>query len=114
MAVRKIKAKLILQLYERNHLTQRSIAQNYKMSRSSISEVLSAAKERNIHYSDIENKSEEEVYDILFPEKFSFMDIYESVDYEYVHKELSKTGVTLKLLWQEYGDECKKKKLNYF
>ena len=109
MAVRKIKAKLILQLYERNHLTQRSIAQNYKMSRSSISEVLNAAKERNIHYSDIENKSEEEVYDVLFPEKFSFMDIYESVDYEYVHKELSKTGVTLKLLWQEYGDECKKK-----
>lgn len=109
MAVRKIKAKLILQLYERNHLTQRSIAQNYKMSRSSISEVLSAAKERNIHYNDIENKSEEEVYDILFPEKFSFMDIYESVDYEYIHKELSKTGVTLKLLWQEYGDECKKK-----
>lgn len=80
------------------------------MSRSSISEVLSAAKEKNIHYNDIENKSEEEVYDILFPEKFSFMDIYEPVDYEYVHKELSKTGVTLKLLWQEYGDECKKEK----
>ena len=72
MAVRKIKAKLILRLYERNHITQRSIAQNYKMSRSSISEVLSAAKEKNIHYNDIENKSEEEVYDILFPKVFLY------------------------------------------
>ena len=56
------------------------------MSRTSIFEVLNVAKERDINYNDIENKTEEEVYDILFPEKFSFMDIYEPVDYEYVHK----------------------------
>lgn len=62
------------------------------MSRTSISEVLNAAKERDINYNDNENKTEEEVYDILFPEKFSFMDIYEPVNYEYVHKELSKTS----------------------
>ena len=63
------------------------------MSRTSISEVLNAAKERDINYNDNENKTEEEVYDILFPEKFSFMDIYEPVNYEYVHKELSKTAM---------------------
>ena len=28
-------------------------------------------------------------------------------DYEYVHKELSKPGVTLTLLWQEYCEQCR-------
>ena len=31
---------------------------------------------------------------------------YAQVDYSYVHKELKKTGVTLKLLWEEYSDKC--------
>ena len=28
-------------------------------------------------------------------------------DYEYIHKELSKPNVTMKLLWLEYCDECR-------
>ena len=28
--------------------------------------------------------------------------LYEQPDYEYVHQELKRVGVTLKLLWQEY------------
>lgn len=35
--------------------------------------------------------------------------LYEKVDYEYVHKELKKVGITLKLLWEEYANYCKKK-----
>lgn len=31
---------------------------------------------------------------------------YAKVDYNYVHRELKKTGVTLKLLWEEYSDKC--------
>lgn len=33
--------------------------------------------------------------------------MYASVDYEYVHSELKKPGVTLKLLWQEHKDDPK-------
>lgn len=28
-------------------------------------------------------------------------------DYEYVHKELQKNGVTLNLLWLEYCEKCR-------
>ena len=33
--------------------------------------------------------------------------MYAPVNYEHVHAELKKTGVTLKLLWQEYKDGVK-------
>lgn len=33
-------------------------------------------------------------------------DIYELPDYDHVHKELKRAGVTLKLLWEEYCDKC--------
>ena len=33
--------------------------------------------------------------------------LYDKPDYEYVHQELKRTGVTLKLLWQEYQDKCR-------
>ncbi len=31
----------------------------------------------------------------------------ERPDYDYVHKELAKSGVTLMLLWEEYIEKCK-------
>jgi transposase len=31
-------------------------------------------------------------------------------DYEYIHKELAKPGVTLSLLWVEYCEECRNSK----
>ena len=34
--------------------------------------------------------------------------MYTPVNYEHIHAELKKTGVTLKLLWQEYKDGVKK------
>ncbi len=33
--------------------------------------------------------------------------MYKMPDYEYVHKELQKSGVTLKLLWLEYCEKCR-------
>lgn len=104
--VRKIKAKLILQLYECNGLTGREISRIHNMSRTSVSEAISKAKEKNITYESIVGKTEQKVYKLLFPDKYVFEDIYEPVDYDYIHKEMSKTGVTLKLLWQEYRDKC--------
>lgn len=97
--VRKIKAKLILQLYECNGLTGREISRIHNMSRTSVSEAISKAKEKNITYESIVGKTEQKVYKLLFPDKYVFEDIYEPVDYDYIHKEMSKTGVTLKLLW---------------
>jgi transposase len=33
---------------------------------------------------------------------------YKMPDYDYVHKEMAKSGVTLSLLWVEYCDECRR------
>ena len=32
--------------------------------------------------------------------------VFEEVDYDYIHSELKKTGVNLKLLWNEYRNQC--------
>lgn len=45
---------------------------------------------------------------MFFPDKFAVEYLYEEPDYDYIHAELRRTGVTLKLLWEEYKDECVK------
>ena len=39
--------------------------------------------------------------------KFVLENLYDKPDYEYVHQELKRIGVTLKFLWQEYQDKCR-------
>jgi transposase len=41
----------------------------------------------------------------LFPDKASAT-LRKCPDYEQVHRELAKSGVTLSLLWHEYCEEC--------
>jgi transposase len=43
---------------------------------------------------------------MFYPEKHAVEGLYSNPDFEYVHQELRKVGVTLKLLWQEYQDKC--------
>lgn len=103
---RKIQAKLILQLRAAG-LTQNVIAKSHHMSKTSVGEVFRLAEEKGISYNDVESKRPEEVYRILFPEKSEAVSLFAAPNYEYVHSELSRTGVTLKLLWKEYRDKCR-------
>ena len=52
--------------------------------------------------STIDQYSDDELGKLFFPEMYESENIYLAVDYDYVHKELSKPGVNLKLLWKEY------------
>ena len=104
---RKIQVRLIMQLRAAG-LSQSEIARTHHMSKTSVSDVFNFAQEHQITYADIEGKSSEECYRLFFPEKHSEEDVYERPDYGYVHKELSRTGVTLKLLWREYRDRCQR------
>ena len=47
------------------------------------------------------------MYLLFFLDKFRVETVYAPVNYENVHAERKKTGVTLKLLWQEYKDGVK-------
>ncbi len=103
---RKIQVRLIMQLRAAG-LSQSEIARTHHMSKSSVSEVFSIAQERQISFSALENLSHEECYRLFFPDREQPETTYSQPDYAAVHRELPRTGVTLKLLWKEYRDRCK-------
>lgn len=102
----KIKVKLILEL--RNaHMSRNSIASTRNMSRSSVSDVFHIADDLQICYNDIRDLSEDEVYRMFYPDKYTDLkELYQLPDYDKVHSELKRVGVTLKLLWKEYKADC--------
>ena len=99
----KINVKLILELLQ-TPMSQRQIEETRHISSKSITAVCRRAAELGVSYADLAAKSDDEVYLLFFPDKFHKETIYAPVNYEHVHVELKKTGVTLKLLWQEYKD----------
>lgn len=101
----KINVKLILELRDA-HMSRNSIASTRHMSRNSVSDVFHIADEQGIKYQDVRFLDENEVYRMFYPDKHAVDDLYKDPNYEYVHQELSKTGVTLKLLWLEYKEKC--------
>ena len=101
----KIKVKLILELRAAN-MSRNTIAKTRHMAKNSVSDVIHIADKLGISFDDVKDKSEDEVYRVFYPDKFAVESLYKDPNYEYVHKELKKVGVTLKLLWQEYCDKC--------
>ena len=106
MMAKKIDVKLLLELRQAN-MSQRAIASTRHISTKSVAAVWRRADELGISLADVTDKTSDEVYTLFFPEKFRKETMYASVDYEYVHNELKKSGVTLKLLWQEHKDDPK-------
>ena len=102
---KRINVKLIMEL-SAGGLTQNEIANSRHFSKTSVGLVLKTAKKLNVTTADLQEMTPEEAYRLFFPEKLSADQIYELPDYEYVHEELKRVGVTLKLLWEEYRDKC--------
>ena len=106
MATR-IKVKRILELLEKD-LSANEIAKTYNISKHSIQAVRARASELGISSEKAKEQSDEELYQLFFPDRMSSQNIYLLPDYEYVHKELRKVGVTLKLLHDEYAEDCRR------
>ena len=79
-------------------------------SRHTIQDVLDAAKEAGVAWPLDEDVTNEELRDILFPKRFAVESKYAKPDYAYIHRELSKPGVNLTLLWTEYCKQCEEAK----
>lgn len=101
----RINVKLIVQLHDAG-ISRNVIASSRHMSRSSVTEVIHTAEEKGISYDQIKDKPDDEVYRLFFPDKASNEQIYDEPDFDLVHKELAKPKVTLKILWNEYQDQC--------
>ena len=61
-------------------------------------------------FSDVKDMTDDALYHLLFPGKHCSEKVFEKWDMEYIHKELGRFGVNLKLLHAEYVDECSRKK----
>ena len=107
---RKICVKLILELRE-SGLSVNQIAKTRHISKHSVSDVFRIAKEQGIRFRDIQFLEPDEVYRLVYPDRHINETIYATPDYENVHKELGRTGVTLKLLWEEYQDRCREEEI---
>lgn len=105
---KKIKVKLILQLRAARH-SRNSIASSQGMAKLSVMSVFDRADELGICFDDVADKDEDEVYRLIFPERHQQEVIFEQPDWNYIHKELGRVGVTLVILHAEYVDECKRK-----
>ncbi len=101
--VRKIRAKLILQL-RADGLSGRAIAASQGMSRKSITAVLDAAEAAGIGWDEVAELEDEQVYAKLFPGRGEHESVFAQPDWERVHREMARVGVTLKLLHGEYVD----------
>jgi transposase len=83
------------------------IAENCGCTRPTVISVLRRAGEIGLDYRQTTQLSDKELQQRLIPKAASKPE-YKMPDYEYVHREMAKSGVTLNLLWLEYCEECRK------
>jgi len=104
LPVRKIREVLRL---KNEGFSNRTIARICKISNSTVGEYLERAKQAGLSWPLPEGLSEETLYQSLFFEKStsSQSGARRAPDWEEVHRELSKRGVSLRLLWQEYREK---------
>ena len=82
--------------------SQRSIALKIQSSRNTVSAVIVAAQAAGVSWPLGDDITNEDIQEILFPGKYAMASPYTVPDYEWIHRELARTGVTLTLLWSEY------------
>jgi hypothetical protein len=83
------------------------IARSTGHSRQTVVSALKKAEQKGVSYDGISKLSDKDVARMFIeggPAKLG----YKMPDYEYIHKEMAKSGVTLGLLWVEYCEECRK------
>lgn len=86
------------------------IASSLGCSRTTVITVLRRANECGITQLLAVEMSNKELAKTMFPSETGNHG-YKLPDYEYVHREMAKSGVNLQLLWFEYCDKCNETEL---
>ena len=102
---RRIKARLIMKLLAAG-LSQNAIARSQHVSKHSVEDVARAARDVGLDWEAASAMSDAEVYEALFPGRGVSGPAYDVPDWGEVHRELAKSGVTLRLLHEEYSAAC--------
>ena len=88
-------------------INQTSTAKSCGCSRKTVHNVLNRTKELQIEWPLKAEITDEELEKQLFPEKSVREPLRKHPDYDYIAREMMRNGVTLKLLWNEYCEECR-------
>ena len=87
-------------------IDNQQIAESCTCSRSTVSRTLKRAAECNLNWETVKEWHNAEVSILLYPTSAAAIS-YKTPDFSYLHTEMSKSGVTLNLLWVEYCDQCR-------
>lgn len=87
-------------------LTHCEIADAAGCGRNTVTRTLARAREQKLNWQQVQSLSQQEVTQRLFPTEQTGP-VYKMPDYEWVHREMQKSGVTLSLLWVEYCEQCR-------
>ena len=87
-------------------MKNREIADAAGCGRNTVTRTLARAREQQLGWQQAQSMSQQEVSQRLFPTEQK-NPVYKMPDYEWVHREMQKSGVTLSLLWVEYCEQCR-------
>ena len=99
------KYREILRLHSHG-ISNRNIAETLECSRNTVRKVLGRAEAGQINWPLPDNISDQILEQKLFG-KLVRTKNRKMPDFEYVHQELARNGVTLSLLWSEYCENCR-------
>ena len=86
-------------------LNKTEIASSFQCARNTVAATQQRAANCGLQWPLPEEMSDKQLSERLFPSSTS-KPVYKMPDYEWVHREMQKNGVTLSLLWVEYCEQC--------
>lgn len=95
----------ILEMHSQG-ISQRSIEESVHSSHQTVKSVIENAQKLSITWPLDEDVTNEVLDELFYGKHDSSPTPYAVINYEYIHRELSKKGVTLTLLWQEYCEKA--------
>lgn len=87
-------------------VSERNIALSCACSRNTVSKVVKRATELGVSWAPLSSKTNSEWQAFLFPKETETA-FKRTPNYDYIRNELLKNGVSKKLLWAEYMEECR-------
>ena len=90
----------ILRLRDEGKVSQRDIAASCGCAHSTVKRVLARSRELGLSFETVKEKTDEQIMRLLFPKKLP-RNIHQEPDYAEMHRELSKSGVTITQLTPE-------------
>jgi len=87
--------------------SQQNIAYSCSVSKKTVNRVINKAKELNISWPLDDSQTDAVLANLLFPSTKCNTTTKRMPNLAHIHKELLKNGVSKKLLWTEYMEECR-------